>query len=316
MNARGLTRWLLVLAGVLALWPSIGHAQPDPPRPGQLDTDARAAFAEQRYRDAAELFERAQRLSPHPATQFNAALSWDRAGELARAADSYEAAISMAGLRIEMAETARTRLAVLKKSLGYIQVSEPVGETVSVAHAKDASIPINVHVSPGKYRVVVRRRDGATIERVVDALAGQVVPLAITDKPIGVRTPTTPTNQSRSETPAPSPGDDRARHRRTWGFIALGGATLAAAGAIASGLKMRSELDTFEESGRRDLEARDAAIRYKLWANVLAGTAIVAGGAGIYLLLSDSGSSNESKAKSGSVRLRVGTGTLDATLRF
>jgi hypothetical protein len=309
----------LLIAAVLflALWPIRALAQTEPPLgPAQFDKDARAAFAEERYREAAELFERAQRMGPHPATQFNAALSWDRAGELARAADGYEAALGMAGLRVEMADTARKRLAVLKKSLGYIQITEPIGETVSVAHAKDVSIPVNVHVAPGKQRVVVRRRDGTKIEREVSVLAGEVVSVALTDKPSAARPKAPPVVRRSHESPAPLPDKEPAVRRRTWGFIAIGAGVVAAGAAIASGLKMRSELDKFEDSGRHDLEARDSAVRYKLWANVLAGTAIVAGGAGTYLVLSDSGGSSASSARRGRFRIGFGAGYVDGTLSF
>src|SRR5262245_47212701 len=55
---------------------------------------AKTLFGEGQFRRAAEEFESADRIAPHGASKYAAALAWEEAGELARAADLFDAAIA------------------------------------------------------------------------------------------------------------------------------------------------------------------------------------------------------------------------------
>jgi hypothetical protein len=242
----------------------------------ELDAQARAEFQAGRFREAAELFERANRLVPHPATHFNGALAWDRGGELARAADGYEIALGLEGLDPAMAASARDRLAVLKRQLGYLVIASPIGGRVSVAHAEQAPIPANVHLPPGTHEVRIRKSDGsARVER-VELLAGAVVTLKITER----------------DTPAPAATEPAVRDARpedadvgrTLGWIALG--TGAALG-ITAGVLGKLTLDQRDRcSETRRVSDCDQAKSTRLWTNVAAGAALLGGGIGLVLLLS------------------------------
>jgi hypothetical protein len=135
---------------------------------------ARAAFESGNHRDAALLFEDAYRLSPHASAMFNAAVAWDGAQEPARAADAYEVALDLGGLAGDQAAEASTRLAALKKALGYIRILDPVGATATVAHLDRATIPVRVHVAPGSHRIAVETADGRRSTQTVTVGGGQV----------------------------------------------------------------------------------------------------------------------------------------------
>src|SRR5258706_4981671 len=90
----------------------------------EYDKKARSAFERKDYPAAAEAFEEAYSVKPHPATKYNAALAWDKAQQAARAADAYEAALNTEGLDAGRADAARSRLAALKPQLAYLFVEK------------------------------------------------------------------------------------------------------------------------------------------------------------------------------------------------
>jgi hypothetical protein len=246
-------------------------------------TEARARYESGHHRDAALLFEEAYRLAPHASAMFNAAVAWDGAEELARAADAYEVALDLGGLASDQAAEASTRLAALKKSLGYIRILDPVGSTVTVAHLDHATVPVRVHVVPGSYRVVVETADGRSSARAVAVGGGEVATPrfdfearrreALPDRP--------------AATPAP-PGDrqEGTSSQRVWGWVALGGGVALSAAAIVLGVNALGARDDFEESERTDKSAHDRAAALRTWTNVAWGGAAVSGGLGLYLVLS------------------------------
>ena len=129
--------------------------------------EGQQAYARGDFRAAAQRFESAFRDDPRGAIVFNAGLSWQAAGEPARAADDYAFALATTDLPAENAADARTRLGALEKSLGRIDVTSPQGSRVSVAHADRLPPPAHVHVAPGRYTVSVLLADDSTRQRSV-----------------------------------------------------------------------------------------------------------------------------------------------------
>lgn len=258
---------------------------------------ANEAVRREAYREAAELFERAHRQAPHPATVFNAAAAWEQAGERPRAADAYETALSMGGLASEQAAYAQERLTVLKKSLGYLRLTAPIGATATVAHAKNVAIPAAVHLAPGSHTVVFNLGSGANVRKPLRLLAGETQSVAA-ERPPPMAQTQAPQRPEPTPSPAPSPAPDRASGsgQQTWGWVSLGVAGALAAASTVLTVQTFSALDNFEGSGRKDLDARDRALRLRTWSNATAVGAVVLGATGIYLLLSaDGGSSANSK---------------------
>jgi hypothetical protein len=287
----------------------------------ELDKKARQAFERKDYEVAARTFEEAYRLKPHPATQYNAALAWEKAGELARAADAFESALDSEGLDEGRATASRERLAALKRQLGYVFVSKPLGATVSVAHADNISIPAKIHLAPGKHELVVRRSDGTSSDQTVLVRAGEAVQVAVEG---GGLNPSLvePLDDGTGGASGTTGAGDRAEGdgscgQCTWGWVAIGGAVVAAGVGTYFGLKTLSERDAFEDSKREDEPARDRALAARTASNVAFGVAIVSGAVGAVLLLTAKRSGTTETAKSSSrTELRVGPTGVSAAFHF
>jgi tetratricopeptide (TPR) repeat protein len=227
-----------------------------------------AAFEQRDYTAAANAFEEANRRMPRGATVYNAALAWEAAGERARSADGYAAALEDASLAREAADDARRRLAVLAPSLGIVDVSADAGCVVSVAHVRDARPPKKVHLASGEH--VVSARCGSLVRRQrVGVTPGAIATVAF------------PPNVIASERPAPTATTSSAR---TFGFVSLGGAlALTGTGAFLGSAALGARSD-FDASGRTDADARSDAVALRTWANVAFAGAIVLAATGLYLL--------------------------------
>ena len=298
-------RWARCLTLAYLVWSAPSWAD-EAAEPHQK---ARAAFAKNDYATAAAAFEEAYRAKPHPATKYNAALAWEKANEPARAADAFESALESEGLDADRARAARTRLAVLKPMLGYVFVATPLGANVSVSHVTRAAVPARFHLAPGAHRLVFERRDGTRAERDVVLKAG----VATTVEVEGTSDAAAQRPAEPSATPAPAtvplaPTSPPTRETTTttcssctWGWVALGTGVVAAGAGAYFGVQTLSAKSDFDDSGKTDADAHDRALTHRALANVSFGVAAVAGGVGIYLLLTGS----ESKPKAASVSLGV-----------
>lgn len=310
-------RWApcLVLAQLVSAAPSWADEAAD------LDQRARAAFAKDDFAGAASAFEEAYRAKPHPATKYNAALAWEKANEMARAADAFESAIESEGLDAARANAARTRLSVLKPMLGYVFAAKPLGATVSVAHVAKAPVPARFHLSPGAHLMAFELRDGSRVERSVVLKAGVATTVEVDGSgeaaPPGPPPPptATPTPATPPRTPSTSPP---ARETATtcssctWGWVALGAGVAAAGAGAYFGAQTLSAKSDFDDSGKTDADAHDRAVTHRTLTNVAFGVAAVAGGVGLYLLLTGS----ESKPESADLSLGVNPNGFDARWRF
>lgn len=250
-------------------------------------TQARRDFEEGNYERAAQGFDAAYRIRPHASPRFNAAVSWDKAEQPARAADAYESALEMGGLQRDDAAEARTRLGALKKTLGYVRILEPVGALVSLAHVERAPVPVRVHVSPGAYTAVIEGTDVGQASERIRVGAGEVVTVSASLESARPARPK-PANERREsadrELSDAPPEDGEAQ--RVWGYIAIGGGVLLSGAAIWLGVNALKERDEFEDSGRVDVSARDRSANLRTWTNVAWGGAAVSGLGGLYLVLS------------------------------
>jgi hypothetical protein len=241
------------------------------------------AFERREFRLAARAFESADTIAPHARTRYNAALSWDRAGDLPRAADAYSAALDGEGLDQDRVRAARTRLEDLFRKLGALDVRRPVGGKVSVAHVQNAAIPARIHVAPGIHRLSIERADGTREQREIEVRASErvVLEIAITTAPLAPVLPSAPRSR-----PAPAPAAERepSSSRASWGYVALGGAVVLAAGAVFLGVQTFDAIDDFDRSGDRDADARARAVRYRALGWTAAGASVACATLGVVLL--------------------------------
>lgn len=296
----------LALAGALLAVALPAASQPSDTERAAAEYDAGTrAFEGGDFAEAARAFERANAIAPHPRTRYNAALSWDRAGDAPRAADAYAAAVEGAGLDAERVAAARTRLRELATKIGALDVRRPPGGRVSVAHARDLPIPARIHVAPGAHRVELVSKDGRREEREVDVQAGErvVLEIAISKAPLAAPPAAPPPAAPRSQ-PEPQ-AEPTGNASKTWGWVALGGAVALGAGAVWLGFETSNAIDEFDASGDRDAEARDRAVRYRALTWTAAGASLACATLGIVLFSTSGGENVEVGVQGPSVNARV-----------
>ena len=131
-----------------------------------------AAYAKADFRAAAAAFENAYRIAPRGAAIYNAGLAWEGAGDAARAADAYSAALARSDLAEGQAKDARFRLEKLQHTLGRLQVNVPADATVSIERIGTMRGSGTAHVTPGDRDVRVVYADGRSETRRVYVFAG------------------------------------------------------------------------------------------------------------------------------------------------
>jgi tetratricopeptide (TPR) repeat protein len=261
-----MSRWsvLLTLACLLAAAPAHAQPAPEPPAPNAERADeafrrGADAYGAGHYQEAARAFETAHRLSPHPDAAFNAARAHEQAGDRPRAADLYETAMRLSGLSAEFADYASAHLAALKRTLSVLSITTPLGATASVAHVSDASIPVVVHVEPGRHMVRLTAPGKRAAEHAVEVTAGETKRLdlgpleSVTQLPV---------------TQPPPPADDGLAPNVVVGLSLIGVAAASLASGIGVGFAALDANDRWEASGLTDLDARQQAVTLRTVANV------------------------------------------------
>jgi hypothetical protein len=245
-------------------------------------------------------------LVPHGATVYNEGVAWEAAGESARAAQSFDEALQRGGLNTEQVTDARARLGRLEPTLGRVRVTAPDGAHVSVAHVTRGTPGMAVYVKPGRHAVRVTYADGSTERKVVD------VGVAMVDVSFGEVASGGGTTTAESSRIGSSSG------KSTLGWVAVGTSGVLAGAAVYMGLGALSARDTFNESGQTDAKAHDHAASLRTWTNVAWAASAVAGGAGVWLLLTsdDKPSKARQGAERGGAYMLVGPGSVSLEGRF
>ena len=228
------------------------------------------AFKAQRYLKAAEKFMRAYEIAPHGAALYNAALAWEKAGDVERSADAFEQAIDTGQLTGKQQTDAEKRLDKWKTRLGKLVFAEQDGVTVTVGRFHDKEPPFHGYFKPGSYEVAFSSVDDRTRVEQVEVAAGVIMHV---------------------DAPEDSPGDvtrDRSKDEEqkggshTLAWVSLGVAGAATGGAILLGLRALDAKSEFERSEYTSQDAHDRADSYRTWTNVswaAAGLFAVSGGA-------------------------------------
>lgn len=245
--------------------------------------EAQEAYRDRRYSAAASLFEAADRLAPHPSTRFNAAAAWDEAGEAARAATGYEAALASSTLEEGKRKVAEERLSSLKLELGKILVQRPLGAFVTVDHVQRAPVPTTFYLLPGAYQLQVDYR-GETSSSPLDVLAGRDHDVKLDYAEPEAVAPAAPPEATRP-LPLPPPTADTAISQKTWGWVSVGAGVALGGAAVVLGLQALAARDRFVKSENTDPDARNEAASLRLATNVLWGGATAAGVTGLVLVL-------------------------------
>ncbi|HVZ31360.1 MAG TPA: hypothetical protein VG963_02985 [Polyangiaceae bacterium] len=249
--------------------------------------EATEAYQEGRYSAAASLFEAADRLMPHASVRYNAATAWEQAGEDARAATGYEAALGMDSLDPARRKTAQERLAGLEQRLGRIQIREPLGALVTVDHVQREPVPLTFYLRPGSYEIQAEYR-GAETRTSLQISAGQDREIQL-DLPAAVEPPQPVEPTQITLPPNPPPPVDSWSNQKTWGWVGIGAGVALSGAAIFFGVKALNARDRYSASKNTDAAARQDAADLRLATNLLWGGAALAGSTGLVLLLTAPG---------------------------
>lgn len=248
--------------------------------------EANEAYQDGRYSAAASLFEAADRLAPHPNTRFNAAAAWEQAGEAARAATGYDAALSL-NLPDEKRTLAEQRLGILKKTLARVRILQPLGALITVDHVQRSPVPTAFYLRPGTYTLAIEYRgtDSSSTTRVFPGKDHELkLNLPGAEAPPTPPPARPPFIQPVPPTPPPSGSGDGAT-QKTWGWVGVGAGVALSGAAIALGLRALVARDEFVASDRTSRQAHGEASDLRLATNLLWGGAAVAGATGLVLLL-------------------------------
>lgn len=245
--------------------------------------EATEAYRDGRYSAAASLFEAADRLTPHPSTRYNAATAWEEAGEAARAATGYEAALSVPTFDVAQRKVAEERLASLERGLGKILVPRPLGAFVTVDHVQRAPVPATFYLLPGTYQLQVEYQ-GKTSQNPLSVVAGREhdVKLDFPDSQPPLAAPKAALEPVNAPLIPPA---DSGISQKTWGWISVGAGVALGGAAVVLGLRALSARDEFVASGNTNADAHDSASDLRLATNVLWGGATAAGITGLVLVL-------------------------------
>lgn len=244
--------------------------------------EATEAYNEGRYSAAASLFDAADRLAPHPSTRYNAATAWEQAGEAARAATGYEAAIAVPSLDEARRKVAEERLAALKEGLGRVRVERPLGAFVTVDHVQHVPVPTTFYLRPGSYELSV---DYQSKERqtALTIVAGQEQEVEL-DFPQPEPPQAAPAEALKPLPPA-VPREEVWLTQKTWGWIGVGAGVALGGAAVVLGLRALAARDRFVESGNTNADARGEASDLRLATNVMWAGATAASVTGLVLVL-------------------------------
>ncbi len=223
------------------------------------------AYSEQAYGAAAEHFETAHRLAPHPDAAFNAARARELAGERARAADLYVTAIGLNGLSEAYVDYANEHLGKLLRTLAVVRITAPLDATVTVAHLQRAAIPINFRLLPGTHRIVVDGGDGRRTTQEVTLVAGETITLSLALPEPKATVPPGP--EPRAPGPV-APTDEGVAPNHIAGGVFVGLAAASLGAGIGLGLAAIAANDRWQASGLQERSAYDEALTLRALANI------------------------------------------------
>lgn len=225
-------------------------------------SDGQKAFASGDYPHAGDEFEAAYRDKPHHAPLWNAARSWQRAGEEVRAANLFARYLREAPADAPDRDQANASLRALTTRLGRIEPHAAGVEKLRL-DGKDVQAPV-VYVAPGEH-VAEGDDKGTRVRKVVSVRAGEQISVTVAPeaKP-------EPAIGPRRAVEAPEP----ARKPLSPIIPVVGGVLTAIVGGftIASGLDTVSKRDAFLDDKTQD--HLDMAFSSQARTNVLLGTTV------------------------------------------
>lgn len=285
-------RFTMAMAfGVASFAAHVARAD-EPPPSGDSAVEARRqyelgsqAFSRKLYVEAAQRFEAAAALKSSAVAYYTAALAWDHAQRLERAADDYARSVAESGLDAKQTDTATERLSALEDILGTLTITAPEGWKVALDQTPDAPSSSRLHGAPGVHELRIQAPGRPLERRVVTLEAGSASSITLTDEP----KPPPPEAEPPKETkPAPVfvPPPPQNEFWTTSRAIGVGvlGAGIAAFGATAIlGATANDAKDSYNDAPTR--AGFDHASSLETWTNVALVSGAVLAVSGVVLLV-------------------------------
>jgi hypothetical protein len=204
------------------------------------------------YRGALAAFQAAQARAPAPQSLFNIARCQERLGQLAEAAESYEAYLTAAPAAPDRAAVS-THLAELQARLpleASLRVSVEPPASVSVDGDGAGRSPVALQLKPGRHQVRATEDGYQPAEREVDLAAGARIQLELSLVPVLPQTSGQAPEAAVKDTVAPAP---KAAPRR-WTYVSAGVAAVCLAAGIGFGVSAQKAQDTLRDGTPRSPE--------------------------------------------------------------
>ena len=293
------------------------------------------AFQRGDYSKAGEAFEAAYSAKPHESALWNAARSWDRSGESARAANLYRRYLRTAPDDAPDRKRASVALEALSSKIGRLEIVAPGLVSLAVDGAPiDAT---TVFVSPGAHIVEAKTEAGDLVRGNTVVAAGATESVALT-APAPKSIPAPPVSTAAAPVPppsvhpgepgpsAPTPPADATKHRggSPWILAPFVGLTLVSTTVlVASGidvLKAKSDYDELKKgrSAKDQQQLIDDGVfkttRTNVVIGITAGLAVVTGVVALTAIDWKPASDPSAKGKAGKasvsagLRMRLGPG--------
>ena len=244
------------------------HAAPlsaDDKKAARAFQDGQAAFEQGDFRRAASLFETAYATKPHHSALWNAAKSWQRAGEDLTAVNLLERYLKEAPTDAANRAEANQALATIEKRVGRIQL-----QIVSVSDAKLDNVAAKEglsYVAPGEHALTADDA-GKPVRKVVSVNAGEILSVTLSPAP-------------KEEKPKVIIVEKQAPPRGVspW-FVVGGGVLTAGAGActIIFGLATLQKKDAFlaDDTSQANFDdATDSQLRTNIALGATIGLAVI-----------------------------------------
>lgn len=317
-----------VLAVGLALCSSVPTARARPGLvAGELDAATKAkaakkfragekAFKRHDYVAAAEAFEEAYSIAPHPAALFNAATAYQKAGQLTRAANLCARYLRDAPADDSRREKANALIGELTPKVGRIEIEDRGAMDVTI----DGRAPeIDVtYVDPGDH-VVNGRFGDKIVQREISVVAGSVVRVAL--EPPKPPPAAGPNEEPDFDTDRDPGKDEKPKDEKplspTLFYVGLGATVVLGGVAVWSGLDTNKARDDYDanptQSGLDDGQAKQSRTNLLLGATAAVGatTAVI----GLFFT-NFSGSKREAAPAPEELGVLLGPGFVGARGRF
>lgn len=302
-------------------------------------SEGERAFSRGDYAKAGDAFEAAYAAKPHEAALWNAARSWERAGELARAANLYRRYLRSAPDDAPDKKRAASALDALKPKLGRLEIVAPLLPAITV---DDRATTDNVvFVIPGTHLVVGKNDAGVSAKKEVTLTAGAIESVVLDPppepKPSAVPASSAPPLTSSAPLasaaptttgrPVPTPPPEVKRHGTTPWLLApfIGVTAISGTFLIASGIDVIRAKSDFEELKKgRSTEEQQALIeagvgktdRTNVLIGVTGGLALVTGIVALTAIDWGGHDKPAGKPATSSGRVFVGPGGVGLEARF